>query len=93
MAKNFLIAKPFATDALKTNSIIQKTAEATGDLIGNKTSDTITKSYDGKITVVSKNSQQNNSETVTNEHNKEIPKERYVSLEKRQKIIDNLRLI
>ena len=93
IAKNFLIAKPFATDALKTNSIIQKTAEATGDLIGNKTSDTITKSYDGKITVVSKNSQQNNSETVTNEHNKEIPKERYVSLEKRQKIIDNLRLI
>ena len=88
-----MIAKPFATDALKTNSIIQKTAEATGDLIGNKTSDTITKSYDGKITVVSKNSQQNNSETVTNEHNKEIPKERYVSLEKRQKIIDNLRLI
>ena len=88
-----MIAKPFATDALKTNSIIQKTAEATGDLIGNKTSDTITKSYDGKIMVVSKNSQQNNSETVTNEHNKEIPKERYVSLEKRQKIIDNLRLI
>ena len=88
-----MIAKPFATDALKTNSIIQKTAEATGDLIGNKTSDTITKSYDGKITVVSKNSQQKNSETVTNEHNKEIPKERYVSLEKRQKIIDNLRLI
>ena len=88
-----MIAKPFATDALKTNSIIQKTAETTGDLIGNKTSDTITKSYDGKITVVSKNSQQKNSETVTNEHNKEIPKERYVSLEKRQKIIDNLRLI
>ena len=39
---------------------------------------------------VSKSSQQNNSETVTNEHDKEIPKERYISLEKRQKIIDNL---
>ena len=41
-----------------------------------------------KITKVSKNSQQNNSETITNENDKEI--ERYISLEKRQKIIDNL---
>ena len=30
-------------------------------------------------------SQQNNSETVTNEHDKEIPKERYISTEERQK--------
>ena len=45
-----------------------------------------------KITKLSKNSQQNNSETVTNEHDKEIPKERYVSLEERQEIIDELRL-
>ena len=29
-----------------------------------------------KITKVSKNSQQNNSETVTNENDEEIPKER-----------------
>ena len=63
----------------------QKTAEATGDLIGNKITD--------KFTKVSKNSHQNNSETVTTEHNKEIPKERYISPEERQKIIDNLRLI
>ena len=46
-----------------------------------------------KITKVSKNSQQNNSETVTNENDKEIPKERYISPEERQKIIDNLRSI
>ena len=46
-----------------------------------------------KITGVSKKSQQNNSETVTNENNKEIPKERYISPEKRQKNIDHLRLI
>ena len=45
-----------------------------------------------KITGVSKNSQQNNSETVTNEYDKEIPKERYISPEKRKEIIDNLRL-
>ena len=46
-----------------------------------------------KITKVSKNSQQNNSEVVTNENEKEIPKERYISPEKRQEIIDELRLI
>ena len=28
--------------------------------------------------------------TVTNEHDKEIPKERYVSAEKRQEIIDEI---
>ena len=41
---------------------------------------------------VSKNLQQNNSETVTNEHDKEIPKERYISPEERQNIIDELKL-
>ena len=42
------------------------------------------------MTKVSINSQQNNSEAVTNENDKEIPKERYISPEQRQKIIDNL---
>ena len=72
--------------ALKTSSkrVIKETTEATGDLIGNKSAD--------KITKVSKNSQQNNSETVTNEHDKEIPKERYISPEERPEIIDELRL-
>ena len=46
-----------------------------------------------KITKVSKNTQQNNSETVTNENDKEIPKERYISPEETQKNIDNLRAI
>ena len=36
---------------------------------------------------------QNNSETVTNEHGKEISKERYISPEGRREIIDNLRLM
>ena len=69
-------AKKSATDALKTFSkrVIQKTAEATGDLIGNKIADGTTKS--------SKDSQQNNSETVTNEPDKKIPKERYISRRK-----------
>ena len=34
-----------------------------------------------KITKVWKNSEQNNSETVTNQNDKEIPKERYISPE------------
>ena len=65
----------------KSNS---KTAEATGDLIGNKITNRITK--------VSKHSQQNNSETVTNENDKKILKERYVLPEEKQNIIDGLRL-
>ena len=78
-------AKQSATDAFKTTSkrVIQKTAEATGDFIGNKIAN--------KITRVSENSQQNNSGTVTNENDKEIPKERYLQ-KKRQEIIDGLRL-
>ena len=40
--------------------------------------------------MVSKNSQQNNSETVTNENDKKIPKERYISSEEIQNIFDNL---
>ena len=87
MGKDIDHAKQSAKNAFKTTSrrVIPKTAEATGDLIGNKIAN--------KIRRVSKTSQHNNSETVTNEHNKEIPKERYISLEQRQKNIDDLRLI
>ena len=42
-----------------------------------------------KITKVSNNSQQNNSETVTNKNDKEIPKEIYISPKGRHRIIDN----
>ena len=70
-------AKQSATDAIKTSKrVIQKTAEAIGDLVSNKTAN--------KITKVSKN-----LEIVTNENNKEISK---VSPKKRQEIIDDLRL-
>ena len=53
-------------------------------MIGNEIVDRITK--------VSKNSQQNNSKTVTNEHKKEIPKERYISPEETEEFIDELGL-
>ena len=80
-------AKQSATHGLKTTStrVIQKTAEATGNLIGNKTANRITK--------VSRNSPQNNSETIRHENVKEIPKGRNISPEERQKIIDDLRII
>ena len=42
---------------------------------------------------VSENSKQNHSETATNEHDKEKLKERYISPDERQKIIDDLKLI
>ena len=43
-----------------------------------------------KRTKVSKNWQQNNSEKVTNEDDKETTKERYISPKERQKVIGNL---
>ena len=43
-----------------------------------------------KITNLPKNLQQSNPEKVTNENNKEIPEEKYISLEKRPQIIHNL---
>ena len=52
-------AKQSSTDIRKTSSkrVIQETAEATGDLIGNKIANRITKTW--------KASEQNNSETIT----------------------------
>ena len=71
----FDYAKQSATDALKTSSekVIQRTAEETGDLIGNKIAD--------KITRVSKTSPKNNSET----NEEEMLREKYISPELRQK--------
>ena len=78
-------AKISTTDAIKTASkgVIQKTAEATGDSIGHKITD--------KITSVSKKPKkpQNNEAN----YESEAPKERYISPEKRQEIIDELRLV
>ena len=62
----------------------QKTVETTVDLIVKKIAN--------KIMKVSRSSPQNNREIITNEHDKEIPKERYISPEEIQKIIDDLTL-
>ena len=79
--------KQSAIDIFKTASKreIQKSAEATGDLFGNKMAH--------KITKISKTSKQNISKSVKNEHDKEIPEERYISPGERQKVIDDLRLV
>ena len=79
-------AKMSATDAIRTASkrAIQKTAEATGDLIGNKIAD--------KITTVPKKSTKKlptiDEDVELNTHQK-----RYISPEERQQIIDELSLI
>ena len=57
------------------------------NLIDNKTADVVANLYNGRITKVSKNSQQNDPETVTNENDKGIPEERYISPEGRQDIV------
>ena len=83
-------AKKPTTDAIKTTSkrAIQKSAEATGDLIGNKIAD--------KITSVSKKAIKelhNNDKTKDEDVEKTTCKKRYISPEERQQIIDELRLV
>ena len=75
-------AKKSTTDAIKTASkkAIQKTAEATGDLIGNKIA------Y--KITSVSKKPPNNDDDVELTSH-----KKIYISPEERQQSINELRLI
>ena len=67
------LSKTFAKTAGK--NILNETAKATGDLIGNKIADKITAKPHNKDEII-----------------KGIPKERYISLKERQKIIDELKL-
>ena len=78
-------AKKSTMDAIKTASkgAIQKTAEVTGDLIGNKIAD--------KITSIWKMSSEKQNYDSSNEI--EVPKRRYISPEERQQIIDEWRLV
>ena len=55
-----------------------------------KIAGTVAQLHDDRITKAWKNSQQNNSETVANKNDKETRKEKYLFLDKRQKIFDNL---
>ena len=78
-------AKKCTTDAIKTVSkrAIQKTAEATGDLIGNRIPDKITSVLKKKS-----NNNNNNEDVELTTH-----KKRYISPKERQQIINELRLV
>ena len=82
-------AKKSTANAIKTASTraIQKTAEVTGDLIGNKIAD--------KITSVSKKKSTKELPNNATEEDVEIatPKKRYISPEERKQIIEELRLV
>ena len=72
--------KQSATDALKTATkrAIQKTSEATGDLIPKKIAENCLKKFTKKI--------------IQKTNEEEIPEERFIPSEIRQKIINDLRL-
>ena len=78
--------KKSATDAIKTASkrAVQKTAEETGDLIGNKIADKIS---------VSKKKSNNNDDDDDDDVELATHTKRYISPEERQQIIDELRLV
>ena len=80
------IAKKSATDAIKTASqrAIQKTAEATGYLVGNKIAD--------KTTSISKKSTKN-LPAIDEDTELSTRKKRYISPEERQQIIGELSLV
>ena len=84
MPKRLDSTKTSTTDAIETTSkrTIQKTAEATGDLI------------DNKIASVSEKSTKElpNDETEVDVE-RATPKKRYISPEEIQQIIDELRLV
>ena len=88
--KHLDIAKKSTTETIKAASKrrIQATAEVTGDLIGGRIADRITNilKYLNELHSVELHSK-------TDENEIEIPKERYISPEKRQQIIDELRLV
>ena len=87
--KPFDSAKKSTTDPIKTVSkrAIQKTAEATGDFIGNKIAD--------KVRSVSKKPNNNDNNNNSNNNNNEdleitAHKKRCISPEERQQIINEL---
>ena len=86
IVKKLLVSDKKSTiDAIKTVSkrVIQKTAEATSDLIGSKIAD--------RVANISKSPKELYS--FTDERETETPRERCISPEKRQQIIDQLRIV
>ena len=75
-------------DVIKTASkrAIQKAAEATSDLIGNKIADKTT-------SVSTKKAAKNDDANIEIKADVNVPKKRYISPEEKQQIIDELRLV
>ena len=82
-------AQKSTADAIETASkrTIQKTAEAAGDLIDNRIADEITSVSRKKSTKELHNNDKTEDLEITSH------KKRYISLEERQKIINELRLM
>ena len=90
MVKNFSIAQKNSNRCNK-NSIVKsnpKTAEATGNLIGNKIADKLTSVSEKMFTKGLHNNNETEEDAEITTHQK-----RYISPEKRQRIIDELRLV
>ena len=85
-------AKKSTTNAIKTASkrAIEKTTEASGNLIGNKIADKMKNVSTSPKKFYSQNSSKE-LHSKTNEKETEIPKEVFISPEKRQQIIGELR--
>ena len=83
-------AKKSTADAIKTASkrAIQKTAGASGDLIGNKIAKEITNASKKPAREL-----HNNDETKEEDVETTTLRKRYISLEERQQIIHELRLV
>ena len=83
-------AKKSTTDAIKTafKRAIHKTAEAMGDLVGNKIADKITSISKKPVKELSNNDDETEEDVEITTH-----KKRYISPEERQQIIDELRLV
>ena len=75
-------------DVIKTASkrAIQKAAEATSDLTGNKIADKTT-------SVSTKKAAKNDDANIEIKADVNVPKKRYISPEEKQQIIDELRLV
>ena len=88
--KLFGSAKKPAADAINTASekVIQKSAEAIGDKIPDKSISKTLSTEQSSKELHSKNFENDNANNET-----EVPKERYIFPEIRQKIIDELRLL
>ena len=83
-------AKKSTTDTMKTASKEQfiKTAEETGDLIGNKTADKVT-----SVSTKKPAKELPNDKTKEEEDAETTHKKRYISPVERQQIIDKLRIV